>query len=178
MLEQARAYVDERAGPDLSTWLPAMRVAAADEPDHDRLAASYARHLSQARRGVAEACQRRDAARKVVESVSPSRGFRKRADHRLDEARAMLSAAEENLTQAARQATLAADAVRRLGPATEGAVASRLQRAEQAQVPVRGGWRRTRSRRRGKRTSPSVWRAGATSSAVLQRSGSPNTSCA
>jgi hypothetical protein len=162
VLTQARAYIDARAGPDSIGVLPALRVAAAEEPDHDRLARTLARRLDQARAAVAAARERREALREEVEASARPRGLFRRAGDRLGDETYQLSQAEQDLAGAATNATRLASELQRVGPPTEGAVAARLREAERAQAgreewlakhPTEAAWQRDLvnrvSRRRG-----------------------------
>ena len=139
VLLQAHAYIDARAGRDLAGVLPTLRAAAAEEPDHDRLAGTLARRLDQARGAVGVARERKEALRTEVEALARPRGLLKRADHGLGEATYLLSQAEQDLARAANDATRLASEVRRVGPPTDGAAAARLGTAERSQA-ARNEW--------------------------------------
>ncbi len=160
VLSQARACVDARAGPDLAGALPALRAAAAEEPDHDRLARTLARRLDQARAAVAAARERREALREEVEASARPRGLFRRAGDGLGEATYQLSQAEQDLARAVTNATRLASELRRVGPPTEGAAAARLREAERAQAgreewlaehPTEAAWQRDLVNRVSKR---------------------------
>ena len=134
VLLQARAYVDARAGRRLSGILPALRIAAAEEPEHDRLARSLASRLDHARAAVAATRYRRERLQEEVDALARPRGLRRRPDRDLGDAQYKLSLAEQDVARRPTRRPRLASELRRVGPPTAGAAAARLVEAERAQA--------------------------------------------
>ena len=109
-------------------------MAAAEEPEHDRLARNLANRLDQARAAVAAAREDEMRSRRRWRRWVDHGALRRRPTVILATRSHRLGLAEQDLARAAHDATRLASELRRVGPPTAGAAAARLVEAEQGQA--------------------------------------------